>query len=246
MNSKYSKLLMAAIPTIGLSFSSDVFAKEYTVKMMTNFDTEKIYYFEPAKLTIQPGDTVKWVMSQEGMHNAVADAGPKGAELFNSPMLEEENASWSFTFSKIQGTYSYHCHPHAAMGMKGTIIVGQASAPEDMESAAGHGNHDHGSMKHDAQEKSIGSAGILGKGVVQKIIISERKINITHDPIPELNWPEMTMDLDVVDTVDIKSLVPREMIKFKIELGEDKVYRIIKIITSHDKNAEDNHMQHNH
>tara|TARA_R110002153_G_scaffold3143_2_gene14761 strand:+ start:161 stop:577 length:417 start_codon:yes stop_codon:yes gene_type:complete len=132
-------LLVATLFTI----SSPALAEEFTVKMVTDLNADQIYYFEPANLTIQPGDTVKWVNVQEDMHNAVADAGPKGAELFESPMLEKEGASWSFTFDDTQGTYSYHCHPHAAMGMVGTIIVGQASASEEMEAADGHGEHDH-------------------------------------------------------------------------------------------------------
>jgi len=135
------KLILTAITLIALS--NPAFAEEYTVKMVTNIDAEQVYYFEPAELTIQPGDTVTWINVQEDMHNAVADAGPKGAKLFESPMLEEEGASWSFTFDNIQGTYSYHCHPHAAMGMVGTIIVGKASAPKEMEGAEGHGDHQH-------------------------------------------------------------------------------------------------------
>ena len=40
---------------------SQAMAKEYTVKMVTNLDAEQVYYFEPAEITIQPGDTIKWV-----------------------------------------------------------------------------------------------------------------------------------------------------------------------------------------
>lgn len=139
------KTLIATTLLAGAAFMPQAMAEEFTVKMVTNLDAEQVYYFEPAELTIQPGDTVKWVNVQEDMHNAVADAVPKGADFFESPMLEEEGANWSYTFD-VAGTYSYHCHPHAAAGMKGKIIVGEASAPEEMEGGA-H-NHDHGVHAH--------------------------------------------------------------------------------------------------
>ena len=123
MNFIKKTLALGAVLMSFMAVGSQAMAKEYTVKMVTNLDAEQVYYFEPAEITIQPGDTIKWVNVQEDMHNAVADAVPKGAEFFESPMLEEEGASWSYTFNTA-GTYSYHCHPHAAAGMKGIITVG--------------------------------------------------------------------------------------------------------------------------
>ena len=132
-------LAIAAI--IGISFfSQSAFAEEYTVKMVTDLDAGK-YYFEPKELTIKSGDTVTWINVTEDMHNAVSDSIPKGAEGFESPMLEEVDQKWSHTFN-TSGTYGYHCHPHAAMGMRGSIIVDQPSKPEE-QSTDGH-NHDHG------------------------------------------------------------------------------------------------------
>ena len=137
------KILLMTTLLAGTAFSQNAIAEEFTVKMVTNLDAEQVYYFEPAELTIQPGDTVKWVNVQEDMHNAVADSVPKGAEFFESPMLEEEGADWSYTFT-TKGTYSYHCHPHAAVGMKGIITVGEPSNPENMQ----NGEHDHDHHNH--------------------------------------------------------------------------------------------------
>lgn len=138
-------LTLAAV--IGISaFSQSAMAEEFTVKMVTNLDAEQVYYFEPAELTIQPGDTVTFVNAQEDFHNVVFDRVPKGAENVESPMLEEEGGEWSYTF-EVAGTYSFHCHPHAGGGMMGTLIVGEASAPEEMQDG-GHGEHDHGGHDH--------------------------------------------------------------------------------------------------
>jgi len=133
-------LITTAFITIFVVMAFPATAKEYTVKMITDMDNV-IYYFEPAALTIKSGDTVKWVNVQEDMHNAVADAVPEGAEFFESPMMEEEGENWSYTFTK-SGTYSYHCHPHAEMGMQGWIVVDYTSAPDEIQKKAGA--HDHG------------------------------------------------------------------------------------------------------
>lgn len=90
-----------------------------------------------------------------------------------------------------------------------------------------HGSHDHGS--HSDQKADVGKMAV-GKGVIHSVSRLNRKVNLTHEPIPALNWPEMTMDLDVSEDVDMKSLVVGEEVSFHIELGKDKVYRITKIM----------------
>lgn len=139
--------ILTLTAVIGLSvFSQSAIAEEFTVKMVTNLDAEQVYYFEPNALTIQPGDTVTFVNAQEDFHNVVFDRVPKGAKNVESPMLEKDGGKWSHTF-EVAGTYGFHCHPHAGGGMMGTLIVGEASAPEDMQ-GGGHGEHDHGGHDH--------------------------------------------------------------------------------------------------
>jgi len=99
------KLLLTTATIVMLS--SPTFAEEYTVKMITNFDVEQVYYFESTELTVQTGDTVKWVNAQEGIHKDVAEAVPKGADLFKSPILENKNSIQDLASGDIQGTYSY-------------------------------------------------------------------------------------------------------------------------------------------
>ena len=72
--------------------------------------------FSPANLTIEVGDTVTWT-NRGGVHNVVADNG----EFRNG---NASGASWSFSFTFQQaGTFPYHCEPHRAQGMTGTIVV---------------------------------------------------------------------------------------------------------------------------
>ena len=80
-----------------------------------------------------------------------------------------------------------------------------------------------------SMEKKQHQDDIMGKGVVRSIDMDARKINLTHEPIPALKWPEMTMDLPVTKDVDLSSVKPDDEITFHIVLGEDKVYRITGI-----------------
>ena len=69
-----------------------------------------------------------------------------------------------------------------------------------------------------------------GKGVIHRVSKLNRTVNITHAPIAALNWPKMTMDLEVVDGVDLNSIKPEDTVTFHIVLDEDKVYRIHHIV----------------
>jgi len=108
----------------------------------------------------------------------------------------------------------------------GTILAtGLAFAPP---ASAGHdAPKDH---QHQA-DSSMHHEGVMGKGVVHSVDLENRKINLSHEPIPALKWPEMTMDMDVAEGVDLSALKPEQNIHFHIVLGEDKVYRITKIMT---------------
>lgn len=136
-----SKWILGIILSI---FMAPCFAQLHVVLLVSEKDDSK-FYVEPKELTIKSGDTVKWVNLFKDAHNVVADSVPKGAESFKSPMLTKAGQSWSFTF-KQSGTYSYHCHPHASYGMKGTIIVDRPSTEDEKSSV--HDGHDHAHHNH--------------------------------------------------------------------------------------------------
>ena len=122
------KLLLT---TALVMLATPAFAKNYTVKEVTNFSTpHHAYYFSPDHLTIRPGDTVTFVDAQNAEHDVMFNTVPKALKqkILMSPMLEKKGAEWSYTFT-VPGTYHFHCHPHEAFGMKGTLIVGKASKP---------------------------------------------------------------------------------------------------------------------
>lgn len=98
-------------------------AETYTVKMGTDGGMLK---FEPAELSIKPGDTVKWVNNKLSPHNVVFDS-TKVAETFagkanHKGMLFQPGEFFETTFSDA-GEYPYYCEPHRGAGMVGKISV---------------------------------------------------------------------------------------------------------------------------
>ena len=75
--------------------------------------------FYPASLTINEGDTVRFMWGEEILpHNSVEQNG-----LFDSGEPERE-VNYSYTFGYEQeGVYDFFCEPHEAVGMDGTITV---------------------------------------------------------------------------------------------------------------------------
>lgn len=137
------RFLFLSIGAIALMQITAANAAVYVIKMKFNQDTGKLN-FERASLKIQPGDTVTWVQDDpDNEHNVVAYPSriPAGTKPFQGPMLKM-GTKWSMTFTKV-GTYEYHCHPHEAVGMRGTIIVGRASRPDEFRKAKA-GEHEHG------------------------------------------------------------------------------------------------------
>jgi plastocyanin len=109
--------------------------KTHEVKMLGD---EKGYRFDPVNITVKQGDGIKWVMVSGGPHNVAFDpatvpAGGKAALSANmpnqaaelsSPMFMNAGESYTVSFANVAaGNYPYHCTPHLAMGMKGTVTV---------------------------------------------------------------------------------------------------------------------------
>jgi plastocyanin len=101
--------------------------------------------FEPAELTVAPGDTVTWTVTKSiGEAHTVTSAAQDGkaaGAIFDSQKddpgltkLKDEGATFSFTFLE-PGEYPYACVVHA--GMTGTIVVQAAGGEAPGEAHAG-------------------------------------------------------------------------------------------------------------
>lgn len=96
------------------------------------------FSFQPADLTIEVGDRVRWTNVSGGPHNVAfhPDEIPSRAKvLLNAAMpqrmndltgklLIQPNATYEISFVGLPpGRYQYYCTPHEMLGMTGTITV---------------------------------------------------------------------------------------------------------------------------
>lgn len=67
---------------------------------------------------------------------------------------------------------------------------------------------------------------IWTEGLVNAVEPGSRTLNVTHAPIPELNWPTMTMDFPVAEGIKLEKLKPDGKARFRIREGKDGRYEI--------------------
>lgn len=84
--------------------------------------------FTPDDLTINLGDTVRWVR-MDGSHTVTSGTPCAPDGRFDAP-LDLNNPTFEFTFTNA-ATYSYFCTPHCVFGMTGVIRVSDPSALPD-------------------------------------------------------------------------------------------------------------------
>ena len=67
---------------------------------------------------------------------------------------------------------------------------------------------------------------VSATGKLNAIMASEGKVNITHDPIPALGWPGMTMDFRLADTASLEGIEAGAKVAFQLRKGSDGAYEI--------------------
>ena len=124
-----------AAPTTAAGTAAPITGTTHEVKMVGDANG---YKFEPADITVKAGDGIKFIMVSGGPHNVAFDPATIPADVkpqlsanmpdqqgeLSSPLFSNPNESYTISFANIKpGQYPYHCTPHLAMGMKGTITV---------------------------------------------------------------------------------------------------------------------------
>ena len=124
-----------ATPTATAGAPAPITGKTHEVKMVGD---DKGYRFDPADITVKAGDGIKFIMVSGGPHNVAFDPATIPADVkgqlsanmpnqqgeLSSPLFSNPNESYTMSFANVKaGQYPYHCTPHLAMGMKGTITV---------------------------------------------------------------------------------------------------------------------------
>ncbi|VAW79743.1 Cobalt/zinc/cadmium efflux RND transporter, membrane fusion protein, CzcB family [hydrothermal vent metagenome] len=71
----------------------------------------------------------------------------------------------------------------------------------------------------------------MGMGVVNEIFADEGRLNISHEPIEALGWPEMTMDFKLNDNASLDGLSSGAKVHFTLIKDEQGNYSIDSIST---------------
>ena len=75
---------------------------------------------------------------------------------------------------------------------------------------------------------SAQSDAVSATGTVKKVDAAKRTLNLSHGPIPAVNWPAMTMDFAVAPDVDLSALKPGQQVEFKMK-GSGMTYTITEV-----------------
>jgi len=114
-------LLLAGEAFMGISAAQEAALVEMT-------DDNK---YDPERVTIRAGETVKWTNPSKAVHTVTADPAkaatpdhvelPPNAEVFDSGNIQP-GGTYSHKFD-VPGRYKYFCIPHEKMGMIGEVEV---------------------------------------------------------------------------------------------------------------------------
>lgn len=116
-------------------------------------------------------------------------------------------------------------------------LMAFAPASLAQDGHAGHSGHSmdaqpgmpSGHEGHMGQMQAEPGQEAAGVGVVNSVDAGKGTFNITHEPMPALGWPSMTMDLPVMKKVDLSGVKAGDKIGFTLKLGRDKQYRVIDV-----------------
>jgi plastocyanin len=83
-------------------------------------------YFKPAEVHAKRGDVIRYTL-KVGVHDvhflADSNAGKNGYPQTPSDFLQLPGQTWDLAVKMPAGSYYFQCDPHAALGMKGRLIV---------------------------------------------------------------------------------------------------------------------------
>ncbi len=71
---------------------------------------------------------------------------------------------------------------------------------------------------------------ISGNGVINGVDADGQGVNLTHEPIPALGWPTMTMDLRVDSAVDLSEFEAGQAVRFTLVRGADGIHMIDRLV----------------
>lgn len=109
----------------------------------------------------------------------------------------------------------------------GEKIVSSAQFLLDSESSK---SSDFKRMNHDDSESDeISPSSVWVPAQIQSLMAEHKMLTLTHDPIPEWDWPEMTMDFIASDSVDFSLLSEGMSLHVEVTKEDNGDYKVSNI-----------------
>ncbi len=107
-----------------------------------------------------------------------------------------------------------------AISIATALIAGAALSPA-------FADEDKMQMDHGAMMTSMDHCGLpMGEGVINALDVKKSKIDLTHEPIESIGWPEMKMQFSILKPVDLSAFAVGERVHFMLKAEKDKSYSI--------------------
>ena len=78
-------------------------------------------------------------------------------------------------------------------------------------------------------EEAASIEAVQGRATVTQVDKEGRKVTLAHEPIPEWQWPSMTMGFTVADDVDLSTLQEGQQIEFEAVRPEGGGQKVINL-----------------
>ncbi|MEO6778168.1 MAG: plastocyanin/azurin family copper-binding protein [Gemmatimonadaceae bacterium] len=119
-------LLVASVPSFGQS-PTPAGGRVIIVKLVVKTGAMP-YVFEPANITAERGDTLRFVDEANVPHDVHFESHPAGAKLGAatvSPYLTTTGQTYDVVIDArfTDGKYKFVCDPHEMLGMRGTLTI---------------------------------------------------------------------------------------------------------------------------
>jgi Cu/Ag efflux protein CusF len=86
---------------------------------------------------------------------------------------------------------------------------------------------------HRGHQPSASAGAAVGHGTIDAIDPDRRRITLTHEPMPKLGWPAMTMVFPVQPDIDLGAVHAGDHVDFSLMKSPDGSYRLRSIHPVH-------------
>lgn len=100
-----------------------------------------------------------------------------------------------------------------------TLVFTSTTALAD---GTGHSSMDHSNM---AMDQTVLEGAVHAEAVVNSF--GDGTVNVSHEPIPEIGWPAMTMDMPLIEGAEMMGdIADGETVTMMLVKGSDGMYSV--------------------